>query len=146
MLDKAYSESKHRGAPNKKNVCITCSAPIGRRLGDFSKSDSTCKLCFGHVCHACRVTRKLSFVDPDLQLSKRKVTFCTTCEDADGKEGRWLHKHAGQLDDKRGQGQRDFVRQWKLNKTTRASTAYENTPWDQTLNAWNQTLIRVERR
>ncbi|KAG6616790.1 uncharacterized protein IUM83_17961 [Phytophthora cinnamomi] len=79
MLDKAYAESKQRGAPNKKSVCVTCSSPIGRRLGDFSKSNSTCKLCFGHVCHACRIVRKLSFVDPDLQLSKRKVTFCTGC-------------------------------------------------------------------
>ncbi|RLN56750.1 hypothetical protein BBP00_00007847 [Phytophthora kernoviae] len=80
MLDKAYAESKQHGAPNKKNVCVTCSAPIaGRRLGDFGKSNSTCKLCFGHVCHACKIVRKLSFVDPDLLLSQRKVTFCTQC-------------------------------------------------------------------
>uniref|UniRef100_H3GZR1 FYVE-type domain-containing protein n=1 Tax=Phytophthora ramorum TaxID=164328 RepID=H3GZR1_PHYRM len=79
MLDKAYTEAKQLGTPNKKSVCVTCSAPIGRRLGDFAKSDSTCKLCFGHVCHACKVVRKLSFVDPDLQLSRRKVTFCTSC-------------------------------------------------------------------
>ncbi|RLN55481.1 hypothetical protein BBJ29_008549 [Phytophthora kernoviae] len=80
MLDKAYAESKQHGAPNKKNVCVTCSAPItGRRLGDFGKSDSSCKLCFGHVCHACKLVRKLSFVDPDLLLSQRKVTFCTKC-------------------------------------------------------------------
>ncbi|KAE8902884.1 hypothetical protein PF005_g20498 [Phytophthora fragariae] len=79
MLDKAYAESKQRWAPNKKSVCVTCFSPIGRRLGDFSKSNSTCKLCFSHVCHACRIVRKLSFVDPDLQLSKHKVTFCTGC-------------------------------------------------------------------
>ncbi|KAK1940783.1 hypothetical protein P3T76_007489 [Phytophthora citrophthora] len=79
MLDKAYADSKAHGAPNKKNSCVTCSAPIGRRLGDFSKSNSTCKMCFGHVCHACKITHKLSFVDPDLLLSRRKVTFCTGC-------------------------------------------------------------------
>ncbi|KAG3180027.1 hypothetical protein PC128_g15740 [Phytophthora cactorum] len=79
LLDKAYADSKAHGAPNKKNVCVTCFAPIGRRLGDFSKSNSTCKLCFGHVCHVCKVVQKLSFVDPDLLLSKRKVTFCTGC-------------------------------------------------------------------
>eukprot|EP00644_Phytophthora_capsici_P001982 jgi/Phyca11/555525/estExt2_Genewise1Plus.C_PHYCAscaffold_740059 len=79
MLDKAYADSKAHGAPNKKNTCVTCSAPIGRRLGDFSKSNSTCKMCFGHVCHACKITRKLSFVDPDLLLSRRKVTFCSGC-------------------------------------------------------------------
>ncbi|GMF37162.1 unnamed protein product [Phytophthora fragariaefolia] len=80
MLDKAYNESKQRGAPNKKKVCVTCSSPItSRRLGDFAKSNSSCKMCFSHVCHACRVSRKLSFVDSDLLLSKRKVTFCTAC-------------------------------------------------------------------
>jgi hypothetical protein len=80
MLDKAYTESKTRGAPNKKNVCVTCASPLtSRRLGDFAKSNSSCKMCFGHVCHACKVSRKLSFVDSDLLLSKRKVTFCSAC-------------------------------------------------------------------
>ncbi|RLN77585.1 hypothetical protein BBJ28_00000440 [Nothophytophthora sp. Chile5] len=80
MLDKAYAESKQHGAPNKKNVCVTCSTPItGRRIGDFGKSNSTCKLCFGFVCHSCKISRKLSFVDPDLTLSQRKVTFCASC-------------------------------------------------------------------
>ncbi|KAG2786152.1 hypothetical protein JG687_00012713 [Phytophthora cactorum] len=80
MLDKKYAESKLHGAPNKKNICVTCSAPItGRKLGDFGKSNHTCKLCFGFVCHACKIVRKLSFVDPDLLLSQRKVTFCTAC-------------------------------------------------------------------
>ncbi|RLN77605.1 hypothetical protein BBJ28_00000451 [Nothophytophthora sp. Chile5] len=80
LLEKRYAESKQHGAPNKKSVCVTCSTPItGRRLGDFGKSNSTCKLCFGFVCHACKIVRKLSFVDPDLLLSQRKVTFCTAC-------------------------------------------------------------------
>ncbi|KAK1940781.1 hypothetical protein P3T76_007487 [Phytophthora citrophthora] len=80
MLDKAYSDSKMHGTPNKRNVCVTCSASItGRRLGDFAKSNSSCKLCFGHVCHSCKVVQKLSFVDSDLTLSKRKVTFCPAC-------------------------------------------------------------------
>ncbi|KAE9297612.1 hypothetical protein PF008_g23696 [Phytophthora fragariae] len=44
-LDKAYTDSKQHGAPNRKSVCVTCSAPIsGRKLGDFGKSNSTCKL------------------------------------------------------------------------------------------------------
>ncbi|KAG7375584.1 hypothetical protein PHYPSEUDO_000573 [Phytophthora pseudosyringae] len=80
MLERRYAESKTRGAPNKQSTCVTCSAPItGRRLGDFGKSNSTCKLCFGFVCHACKIVRKLSFVDPDLQMTQRKVTFCTKC-------------------------------------------------------------------
>ncbi|GMF18811.1 unnamed protein product [Phytophthora lilii] len=38
-LDKANTESKQRGTPNKKNVCVTCSVPIsGRRLEDFAKT------------------------------------------------------------------------------------------------------------
>ncbi|CAI5745579.1 unnamed protein product [Peronospora destructor] len=80
MLDKKYAESKLNGAPHKKNVCVTCLAPVtGRRLGDFGKSNHTCKLCFGLVCHNCKIIHKLSFVDPDLLLSQRKVTFCTSC-------------------------------------------------------------------
>ncbi|KAL3659814.1 hypothetical protein V7S43_015116 [Phytophthora oleae] len=80
MLDKKYAESRMRGAPNKSRICVTCSSPVNsRRLGDFGKSNSTCKLCFGFVCTACKISRKLSFVDPDLLLSQRKVTFCTAC-------------------------------------------------------------------
>ncbi|CAH0478975.1 unnamed protein product [Peronospora belbahrii] len=80
MLEKAYADSKLHGAPNRKIICVTCSSPIfGRKLGNFGKSNSTCKLCFGFVCHACKVVRKLSFVDPDLLLSQRRVTFCTAC-------------------------------------------------------------------
>ena len=80
MLEKAYTDSKSRGTPNRKSICVTCSTPIsGRKVGDFAKSNNTCKICFGFVCHACKVVRKLSFVDPDLLLSQRKVTFCTSC-------------------------------------------------------------------
>ncbi|ETK77239.1 hypothetical protein F441_16803 [Phytophthora nicotianae CJ01A1] len=80
MLEKAYTDSKLHGAPNKKSICVTCSSPItSRKLGDFGKSNSSCKICFGFVCHACKISRKLSFVDPDLLLSQRKVTFCTAC-------------------------------------------------------------------
>ncbi|KAG2830761.1 hypothetical protein PC129_g8248 [Phytophthora cactorum] len=80
MLERRYEESKLHGAPNRKNVCVTCASSISsRKLGDFGKSDSTCKLCFGFVCNPCKIVRKLSFVDPDLLLSQRKVTFCTAC-------------------------------------------------------------------
>ncbi|CAI5724790.1 unnamed protein product [Peronospora destructor] len=57
----------------------TMRVKASRRLGDFGKSNSTCKICFGFVCHACKIVRKLSFVDPDLLLSQRRVTFCTVC-------------------------------------------------------------------
>ncbi|KAJ8577177.1 hypothetical protein ON010_g2027 [Phytophthora cinnamomi] len=80
MLDRKYAESKMRGAPNKARVCTTCTAPVSnRRFSDFSKSYSTCKLCFGFVCFGCKIVRKISFVDLDMQLTQCKVTFCVAC-------------------------------------------------------------------
>ncbi|KAI9919732.1 hypothetical protein PsorP6_017773 [Peronosclerospora sorghi] len=80
MLDKRYCESRMHGTPNRNRVCVTCMTPLSkRRIGDFGKSNNSCKLCFGFVCNACKIARKLSFVDPDLLLSQRKVTFCTAC-------------------------------------------------------------------
>ncbi|KAE8902886.1 hypothetical protein PF005_g20496 [Phytophthora fragariae] len=80
MLEKRYTEAKELGAPNRELVCVTCVSPItSRRIGDFGKSNSTCKLCFGHVCHSCKIMKKLSFVTPDLLLAQRKVTFCAVC-------------------------------------------------------------------
>jgi uncharacterized CHY-type Zn-finger protein len=80
MLEKRYKESRLLGAPNKKAQCVTCRASItGRKLGDFGKTDATCKLCFSYVCHGCKIHKKISFVAPDMQLTKRKVTFCALC-------------------------------------------------------------------
>ncbi|KAG6616737.1 uncharacterized protein IUM83_17959 [Phytophthora cinnamomi] len=80
MLEKRYTEAKELGTPNREHICVTCSVPItNRRIGDFGKSNSTCKLCFGFVCHHCKIERKLSFVTPDLLLAQRKVTFCAVC-------------------------------------------------------------------
>jgi hypothetical protein len=31
------------------------------------------------VCHGCKIHKKISFVAPDMQLTKRKVTFCALC-------------------------------------------------------------------
>lgn len=80
MLNKRYAEAKELGAPNPEPVCVTCSAPItGRKLGDFGKSSSSCRLCFGFVCGKCKIQKKLSFTTPDLELERRKVTFCAVC-------------------------------------------------------------------
>ncbi|KAE8972823.1 hypothetical protein PF005_g20495 [Phytophthora fragariae] len=80
MLEKRYTEARELGTSNREHICVTCSAPItSRRIGDFGKSNSTCKLCFGYVCHSCKIERKLSFVTPDLLLVQRKVTFCAVC-------------------------------------------------------------------
>ncbi|RLN54162.1 hypothetical protein BBJ29_009525 [Phytophthora kernoviae] len=80
MLEKKYKESRLLGNPNKKPQCVICKAPItSRKLGDFGKTDATCKMCFSYVCHSCKTHKKLSFVTPDLLLTKRKVTFCALC-------------------------------------------------------------------
>ncbi|ETI37043.1 hypothetical protein F441_16787 [Phytophthora nicotianae CJ01A1] len=80
MLEKRYTEAKELGTPNREHICVSCTAPItNRKIGDFGKSSSTCKLCFGYVCHNCKIERKLSFVTPDLLLAQRKVTFCAVC-------------------------------------------------------------------
>ncbi|GMF45496.1 unnamed protein product [Phytophthora fragariaefolia] len=80
ILEKRYAEAKELGTPNREHICVSCSVPItNRRLGDFGKTDATCKLCFGYVCHSCKIQRKLSFVTPDLLLAQRKVTFCAVC-------------------------------------------------------------------
>ena len=80
ILEKRYAEAKELGTPNRELVCMTCNAPItNRKLGDFCKSDATCKLCFGYVCHGCKIQRKLSFVTPELLLAQRRVTFCAVC-------------------------------------------------------------------
>ncbi|RLN77602.1 hypothetical protein BBJ28_00000452 [Nothophytophthora sp. Chile5] len=80
VLEKHYKESRMLGAPNKKAVCVTCRTTItSRKLGDFGKTDASCKLCFGFLCHGCKIQKKISFITPDLDLSRRKVTFCTAC-------------------------------------------------------------------
>ncbi|GMF58519.1 unnamed protein product [Phytophthora fragariaefolia] len=80
MLDRKYVESKLRGAPSKVRICTTCTVPVtNRRFSDFGKSSSTCKLCFGFVCSGCKIVRKLSFVDLDMQLTQCKVSFCIGC-------------------------------------------------------------------
>ncbi|KAF4044117.1 hypothetical protein GN244_ATG03572 [Phytophthora infestans] len=80
MLEKKYKEFRLHGTPNKKVQCVSCQASItGRKIGDFGKTDATCKLCFGYVCHSCKIHKKISFVTPDMLLSKRKVTFCALC-------------------------------------------------------------------
>lgn len=69
-LEKRYADAKEMGVPNRNHVCVTCNVRItSQKLGDFGKNDSTCKLCFGYVCHGCKVQKKLSFVTPELSLA-----------------------------------------------------------------------------
>ncbi|KAG6608987.1 uncharacterized protein IUM83_12918 [Phytophthora cinnamomi] len=77
LLEKKHAEFRDKGTPVTGLVCVTCSKPT--KSSRFGKSSSTCKLCFGALCGSCKVSKKLSFIAPDLELSQRKVTFCVKC-------------------------------------------------------------------
>ncbi|KAE9093725.1 hypothetical protein PF007_g18020 [Phytophthora fragariae] len=40
---------------------------------------STCKLCYGPLCRSCKIKKRLTFIELDGKLDKRKVSFCATC-------------------------------------------------------------------
>ncbi|KAK1940790.1 hypothetical protein P3T76_007496 [Phytophthora citrophthora] len=79
-LSERYAELKHVGPPNPGHNCITCMRPMRVwRFGKLTTSPTTCKLCFGYVCNSCKIGKKLSFMTPDLKMTQRKVTFCSSC-------------------------------------------------------------------
>ncbi|KAG1692214.1 hypothetical protein DVH05_025644 [Phytophthora capsici] len=79
-LSERYAELKHAGPPNPDHNCITCMKPMRVwRFGKLATSPTTCKLCFGYVCNSCKIRKKLSFMTPDLKMTQRKVTFCSSC-------------------------------------------------------------------
>ncbi|KAL3656600.1 hypothetical protein V7S43_018507 [Phytophthora oleae] len=81
LLEQKHAELRERGTPVLKPVCVTCSKPARKSsaISRFSRSSTTCKLCFGVLCGSCKVSKKLSFITPDLELSQRKVRFCVKC-------------------------------------------------------------------
>ncbi|RAW41585.1 hypothetical protein PC110_g2243 [Phytophthora cactorum] len=80
MLEQSQAEPKERGAPVLQPVCVTCSKPIkNSKLRELRKWSTTCKLCSGALCGSCKVSKKLSFISPDLELFQRKVAFCVKC-------------------------------------------------------------------
>lgn len=80
MLNKKHEEAKEHGTPDPERICVTCSMIVPeRKFGDFGKDKSTCRLCFEFVCSKCRIQKKLQFITPDLQMERRKVTFCVAC-------------------------------------------------------------------
>ncbi|KAG2837617.1 hypothetical protein PC129_g16934 [Phytophthora cactorum] len=80
LLEQRHAELRERGAFVFKPVCVTCSKPIkNSRLRGFGKPSSTCKLCFGALCSSCKISKRLSFISPDLELAQRKVRFCVKC-------------------------------------------------------------------
>ncbi|GMF45789.1 unnamed protein product [Phytophthora fragariaefolia] len=77
LLEQKHAEFREKGAPVTGTGCVTCSKAI--KTSRLGKSSSVCKLCFGALCGSCKVSKKLSFIAPDLELSQRKVSFCVKC-------------------------------------------------------------------
>uniref|UniRef100_H3GZQ5 FYVE-type domain-containing protein n=1 Tax=Phytophthora ramorum TaxID=164328 RepID=H3GZQ5_PHYRM len=79
-LSERYAELKHVGPPSPDHNCISCMKPVRVwKFGQLMSMHGTCKLCFGYVCHSCKIDKKLSFTTPDLKTTQRKVTFCSSC-------------------------------------------------------------------
>ncbi|GMF45790.1 unnamed protein product [Phytophthora fragariaefolia] len=80
LVEQHHAQARKRGAPVAEPVCVTCSKHVKNyKLTDFGKSSSTCKLCFGSLCGACKIPKKLHFIAPDLELVQRKLHFCVKC-------------------------------------------------------------------
>ncbi|KAE8989926.1 hypothetical protein PR003_g22883 [Phytophthora rubi] len=77
LLEQRHAEFRENGVPESGSECVTCSKPT--KASRFGKSRSTCKLCYGALCGSCKVSKKLCFIAPDLELSQRKVSFCVKC-------------------------------------------------------------------
>ncbi|KAE8996014.1 hypothetical protein PR003_g20136 [Phytophthora rubi] len=80
LLELKHAQAKERGTPVAEPECVTCMKHLKpSKLSDFRRSNSTCKLCFGALCGTCKISKKLSFITPDLELAQRKVNFCVKC-------------------------------------------------------------------
>ncbi|KAG7397321.1 hypothetical protein PHYBOEH_000903 [Phytophthora boehmeriae] len=80
MLEQRHADARQNGLPAYKSTCVTCSKEVkDRKLDEFGRPNSTCKLCFGAVCSSCEIPKKLSFIGPNLEMAQRKVKFCTRC-------------------------------------------------------------------
>ncbi|ETI47526.1 hypothetical protein F443_08274 [Phytophthora nicotianae P1569] len=79
LLEQKHAAMREESAPVVKPVCMTCSNPTTASRMRIGRASSTCKLCFGALCGSCKVSKKLSFISPDLELSQHRVTFCVKC-------------------------------------------------------------------
>ncbi|KAG1688421.1 hypothetical protein DVH05_003727 [Phytophthora capsici] len=57
-----------------RDACVTCS----KRPWRLGKA-TTCNVCSGYVCSTCKVVKELSFMTPELEMTQRKVIFCSSC-------------------------------------------------------------------
>ncbi|KAG7387473.1 hypothetical protein PHYPSEUDO_014121 [Phytophthora pseudosyringae] len=72
--DKRGPELKNCGSFRRDGKCITCS----KRAWRLGKT-ATCNVCSGHVCSSCKVVEELSFMTLELEMTQRKVVFCSSC-------------------------------------------------------------------
>ncbi|TDH73865.1 hypothetical protein CCR75_007411 [Bremia lactucae] len=77
LLDQRIAEQRKFGAPICKPVCVTCFKSI--KSSRLRSSHWTCKLCNGALCRSCKVIKKLSYISPDLELTRSKLSFCFKC-------------------------------------------------------------------
>ncbi|KAG7387959.1 hypothetical protein PHYPSEUDO_013357 [Phytophthora pseudosyringae] len=77
LLEQKQVDAREKGTPAYMPFCVTCMK--GVRHSKLGGAVNTCKLCFGAVCGSCKISKKLSFIAPDLTLAQRKVTFCVKC-------------------------------------------------------------------
>ncbi|CEG38858.1 uncharacterized protein PHALS_08907 [Plasmopara halstedii] len=73
VLEQRQDEARDRGTRAFRPNCVTCNKSIS------TTKVATCKLCFNGICSSCKITKKLSFITPDLTLLQRKVPFCVKC-------------------------------------------------------------------
>ncbi|EGZ14409.1 hypothetical protein PHYSODRAFT_508226 [Phytophthora sojae] len=79
-LSERNAESKHAEPPSGDHNCITCMKPMRVwRFGKIMGHRSACKMCFGFVCGSCKIEKKLSCMSPNMKMTQRKVTFCSSC-------------------------------------------------------------------
>ncbi|CAH0479604.1 unnamed protein product [Peronospora belbahrii] len=77
LLEQKQTEGSEKGIPAYNPFCVTCMKGI--KHSRLNGPINTCKLCFGALCSSCKISKKLSFIAPDLALAHRKVTFCVKC-------------------------------------------------------------------
>jgi hypothetical protein len=66
-----------KGQQSRDLKCVTCSQVAAG--GMFGTGFSACKLCNARLCSMCKIQKKLSFMSVDLELTQRKIVFCTRC-------------------------------------------------------------------
>jgi hypothetical protein len=70
-------QDNYNGKGNES--CVNCKKRPTRHRFRTNKRFSTCKLCFEHICDACAVKKKLSYVAAGGVLQQKEITLCALC-------------------------------------------------------------------